>query len=159
MTVEKPLPKQLLRPITTRVNSAMNQSEFLAITCKLLIAREKSRAQRGIGFGFHWLKNWREILKPITKHSNGNDGIITFDSHLKTTLQTIYFYCCFFQGKRIVGVSCLTDIAQMYLVSSCVNPSTGVRFYHCQCKGHYGGGSSSVPVKCIMNCWLCPLTT
>ncbi|XP_067020107.1 collectin-12-like isoform X3 [Acropora muricata] len=62
-------------------------------------------------------------------------------------------------GKRIVGVSCSTDLAQMYLVSSSVNPSTGVRFYHCQCKGHYGGGSSSVSVKCIMNYWLCPLTT
>ncbi|XP_015749377.1 PREDICTED: collectin-12-like isoform X2 [Acropora digitifera] len=62
-------------------------------------------------------------------------------------------------GKRIVGVSCSTDIAQMYLVSSSVNPSTGVRFYHCQCKGHYGGVSLSVSVKCIMNYWLCPLTT
>jgi len=62
-------------------------------------------------------------------------------------------------GKRIVGVSCSTDIAQMHLVSSSVHPSTGVRFYHCQCKGHYGGGSSSATVKCIMNYWLCPLTT
>ena len=32
MTVEKPKPKQLLRPITTGANSAMNQSEFLAVT-------------------------------------------------------------------------------------------------------------------------------
>ena len=36
MTVEKPKPQSLLRPITTRANSLMNQSEFLAITCKLL---------------------------------------------------------------------------------------------------------------------------
>ena len=52
MTVGKPKPKQLLRPITTGANSAMNQSQFLAITCNLLKAREKSRVHRAIGFGF-----------------------------------------------------------------------------------------------------------
>ena len=40
MTVEKPKPKQLLRPITTGAGSAMNQSQFLAIICNLLKARE-----------------------------------------------------------------------------------------------------------------------
>ena len=42
----------------------MNQSEFLAITCDLLKAREKSHTQGAIGFGLtsHWLKNWREIF-------------------------------------------------------------------------------------------------
>ena len=44
MAVEKP--KQLLRPITMGANSVMNQSEFLAITCYLLKAREKSRVVR-----------------------------------------------------------------------------------------------------------------
>ena len=87
MTVEKPKPKQLLRPITTGAGSAMNQSQFLAITCNSLEAREKSRVRGVIGFGFdsHWLKNWRESFKPITKLSNRNYGI-TFDSHLKTAL-------------------------------------------------------------------------
>ena len=91
MTVEKPKPKQLLRPITTGAGSAMNQSQFLVISCNSLEAREKSRVRRAIGFGFgfasasHWLKNWRESLKPITKRSNTNH-IITFDSHLKTAL-------------------------------------------------------------------------
>ena len=33
MTVEKPKPKQLLRPITAEADNAMNQSQFLAITC------------------------------------------------------------------------------------------------------------------------------
>ena len=42
MTVEKPKPKQLLRPITTGAGSAMNQSPFLAMTCNSLKAREKS---------------------------------------------------------------------------------------------------------------------
>ena len=58
MTVEKPKPKQLLRPITTGTNSAKNQSEFLAITCNWLEAREKSHLHGAIGFGFasQWLK-------------------------------------------------------------------------------------------------------
>ena len=79
MTVEKPKPKQLLRPITTgEKNSAMNQSQFLAITFKSLKAREKSRVHGAIGFGFHWLKSWRESFKPITKRSDRNH-VITFD--------------------------------------------------------------------------------
>ena len=87
MTVEKPKPKQLLRPITTGAGSAMNQSQFVAITCNSLEAREKSRVHGAIGFGFasHWLKNWRESFKPITTRSNRNH-VITFDSHLKTAL-------------------------------------------------------------------------
>ena len=87
MTVEKPKPKQLLRPITTGTGSAMNQSQFLAITCNSLEARERSRVHSAIGFGFasYWLKNWRESFKPITKRSNRNH-VITFDSHLKTAL-------------------------------------------------------------------------
>ena len=60
MTVEKPKPKQLLRPITTGAH-AMNQSESLAVTCNSLEAREKSRVHGAIGFAFdsHWLKKWR----------------------------------------------------------------------------------------------------
>ena len=89
MTVEKPKPKQLLRPSTAGADS--DQSQFLAITCNSLKAREKSRAHGAIGFGFgfgfasHWLKNWLESFKPITKRSNSNH-VITFDSHLKTGL-------------------------------------------------------------------------
>ena len=39
----------------------------------------------GFGLAFHWLKNWRDSFKPITKRSNRNH-VITFDSHLKTAL-------------------------------------------------------------------------
>ena len=90
MTVEKPKPKQVLRPITTGANSAMNQSRFLEITCNSLKAREKWRVHGAIGFGFasHWLRNWRESFKPITKRSDRNH-VITFDSHLKTALNNI----------------------------------------------------------------------
>ena len=61
----------------------MNQSELLGITSNLLKARDVSRLQGAIGLGFssHWLKNWREVFKPITKRSNRNHEI-TFDNHL-----------------------------------------------------------------------------
>jgi len=87
MTVEKPKPMQLLLPITTGANSAMNQSQFLAITCNSLVARKKSRVHGAVCFGFdsHWLKNWRESFKPIAKRGNCNH-VITFDSQLKTAL-------------------------------------------------------------------------
>ena len=73
MTVEKPI-KQLLRPITSGAGSAMNQSQFLAIICHSLEAREKSRVRGAIGFAFdsHWLKNWS--FKPITKRSNRSES-------------------------------------------------------------------------------------
>ena len=75
MTVEKPKLKQLLQPITTGAGSAMNQSQFLAITCNSLEARKKSCVHGAIGFGSRWLKNWRESFKPITKRSNHNHVI------------------------------------------------------------------------------------
>ena len=92
MTVEKPKPKQLLRPITTGAGSAMNQSQFLAVTCNSLEARERSRVHGAIGFVFdsHWLKNWRESFKPITKRGNRNH-VFSFDGHLKTALNTDKF--------------------------------------------------------------------
>ena len=88
MTVEKPKLKQLIRTITTGADSVMNQSQFLAITCNSLKAREKSRVHGAIGFGFasHWLKNWRESFKPITKRSN-RYHVITFNSHVKPALE------------------------------------------------------------------------
>ena len=66
------------------------QSQLLASTCNSLEAREKSRVQGPIGFGFdsHWLKNWRKSFKLIAKRSNRNH-LITFDSHLKTALSRL----------------------------------------------------------------------
>ena len=89
MTVETPIPKNLLRPITTEANSAINQSDSLANACNLPKEREKSGVQGTIGFGFasHWLKNWREIFKPITKRSNCH-CVIALDSHLETAFIT-----------------------------------------------------------------------
>ena len=111
MTVEKPKPKQLLRPITTGADSATNQSQFLAITCNTLKTREKSRVHGAIGFGFasHWLKNWRESFKPITKRSNRN-YIITFDSHLKNALMVVVCYRNHRVGFRSVRSSELASL-------------------------------------------------
>ena len=61
----------------------MSQSELLAITCNLLKAREKLLVHGAIGFASLWLKNWREVFKPIPKRNNCNH-VITFDRHLKT---------------------------------------------------------------------------
>ena len=87
MTVEKTKTKAITRPITTGANSVVNQSQYLATTCNSLKAREESGVHGAIGLGLasHWLKNWCESFKPITKCSNGNH-VITFDSHLKTAL-------------------------------------------------------------------------
>ena len=52
MTVEKPMRKCLLRPITTPEKSAMNQLEILAIACNLLKVEENPRGQ----YNFYWLE-------------------------------------------------------------------------------------------------------
>ena len=64
MTVEKPKPKQLLRPIKTGADSAMDQSQFLAITCNSLVARETSHVQGAVSFAFdsHWLETGASLL-------------------------------------------------------------------------------------------------
>ena len=67
MTVGKQTPKLLLRPITTGATSAMNQSEYLALTYNLLKAREKSRVERAIGFGFGFASHW---LKDLTQSTD-----------------------------------------------------------------------------------------
>ena len=55
MTVEKPKPKQLLRQITTGADSAMNQSQFPAVTCNSF--KSRVRGAIGLDFASHWLKN------------------------------------------------------------------------------------------------------
>ena len=58
--------------------------------CNLLKAWGKSCVQGEIGFDFgsHWLKDWCEVFKPISKRSN-RKPIIIFDSPLKTALSTL----------------------------------------------------------------------
>ena len=70
----------------------MNQSEFLAIACNLLKAREKSRVQAATGLSFvsHLWKNCHEIFKPITERSNHN-RVVIFHNHLKTALKYIFY--------------------------------------------------------------------
>ena len=100
MTAEKPKPKQLLRPIATGTNSAMNQSQFLATELPETSSKRGKNHAYKVGLVLvlvlrliGW-KNWRESLKPITKRSNRNH-VITFDSHLKTALSCRQFVICF----------------------------------------------------------------
>ena len=73
MALEKPIPKQLPQPIKTGANSAVNQSEFLAISCNLLEARETLSAQGAIGFfASQWLQKLPGFFKPINKRSKQN---------------------------------------------------------------------------------------
>lgn len=53
-----------------------------------VLQNRKKSCREGFWFCFpwvHWLKNWCEILKPITKHSSHN-RVATLESHLKTAL-------------------------------------------------------------------------
>ena len=88
MTVEKPKPKQLLRPITIGAGSAMNQSQFLAITGNSLEAREKSRVRGAIGFGFfsHWLNNWRDFFKLSRQSRSRNYFRQSFENRSISTI-------------------------------------------------------------------------
>ena len=60
----------------------MSESEFETITCNRSKARENRRVQVAIGFGFHWLKKWREFYWPITERSNAKptQTQVTFDA-------------------------------------------------------------------------------
>ena len=109
MTIEKQIPKLSLH--ITGANSAINESEFLAITCNLLKARERSRVWVMIGFDFasRWLKSWLVILKPITARSktSNRNRVITLESHLKTALTlpaiTIEIMIAMLMAARVKG--------------------------------------------------------
>ena len=70
--------RQLHEPITIPCNHMQLARSAGKITHAYMV-------RFGFGFASHWLKNWRESLKPITKRSNQNH-VITFDGHLKTAL-------------------------------------------------------------------------
>ena len=84
--------RPLLRPITTNVNSAMNQSEFEQMHA-ISVKRGKTRASRtSIGFGLasHWLRKWHELCQVIMGHCKQNQSKpeITFDTQSKTAQNT-----------------------------------------------------------------------
>ena len=74
-------------------DNPVNQSKLEANTCSRHDAREDVHEQVTIGFGFtsDWLRNWREIFKPITERGNTKpkQTRVTFDTQLKTTLYQI----------------------------------------------------------------------
>ncbi len=73
----------------------MNQSKLEANTCSQREARKNVRERVTIGFGFtpDWLRNWREIFKPITKRSNAKpkQTQFPFDTQVKTALFPLSF--------------------------------------------------------------------
>mgnify|MGYP007058674672 CR=1 FL=1 len=114
MTVEKPQPKLLLRPITTGTGSAMNQSQFLAIICNSLKAREKSRVHGAIGFGFasHWLKNSRESFKPVSYIIRSSAD--QYVSHVPALIVFCFTVCMWYryqlnQSMKLSSSSCQVD--------------------------------------------------
>mgnify|MGYP007094284305 FL=1 len=62
----------------------MNQSEFLAITCNLVKAREKSRVQGTISLPLIGLKTGARL--ELISGSSNRSRIVTFEGHFKTTL-------------------------------------------------------------------------
>ena len=63
------------------------------------------------------------------------------------------------QDKRIVGVTCSTDFAQLYILEAEIAPSTNKQVYRCECYGNQGGAGTIKSIQCFMHYWLCPLTT
>ena len=68
----------------------MSQSEYKTIASRWRKARENARVQGaiGFGFGFHWMKKWREFCWPITELSNAKpkQPQFTFDAQLKSAI-------------------------------------------------------------------------
>ena len=103
MTVE-PIPKWLLRLITTGPNPAMNQSEFPVITCNLVKAREKSRAQLRCSWFWFYFSLGEKLARdfyPITKLNNRNSVdtlTVIWKLLLSTDINicnvTVDFDCC-----------------------------------------------------------------
>ena len=58
--------------MTELAANPMNQTYLEANTCNRCQARENACEQVmiGFGFGFDWLRKWREISYPITKRRN-----------------------------------------------------------------------------------------
>ena len=74
----------------------------------------------------------------------------------------ILFYLPFstiIQDKRIVGVTCSTDFAQLYILEAEIAPSTNNQVYRCECYGNQGSVGTIKSIQCFMHYWLCPLTT
>ncbi len=66
----------------------------------------RERVTIGFGFSSDWLRKWREIFRPITKHSNAKpkQTQFTFDTQVKTALSDLqYFeYCSFAQLAELI---------------------------------------------------------
>ena len=106
LSVLKPKPKQLLRPITKNVNNTMDQSELEANTCNRCQARENACERGTIGFSLasHWLKKWCQLCQ--RKHK--------IDSGLRSPISTaiIVVHYNYFKAKRRENITILKKLQQ-----------------------------------------------
>ena len=70
MTVEKRISILLLRPITAGEDNVMDQSEFLAITCNLFKAQEKSSVSIAIAELFSTVI-WKLLCNELWSEAQG----------------------------------------------------------------------------------------
>ena len=127
----------------------MSQSQFPAITCDSLKAREKSRVQGAIGIASHWLKDWRELFKPVTSIVNaiaqllffflqsiGNCSTMrdwlrnTYFQPIKGKVRDFWLYCFFpclvsvtFIGRSSFGRRLMCTLAKTS-IPDCTNTSS-----------------------------------
>ena len=129
MTVQNPIPKQILRPIKTGTNSAINKSGFLEITCNFAQGAGKIAHTSCDWFCFsllvhHWSRIWRETLSQsqsvaskiaqllyymgktdLYLSSKDHSYYSPFFSRKKTTVviyqSPIWPWKCFFAGEPI----------------------------------------------------------
>ena len=123
-------------------------SLFLSLTKKILHKTKKKKIEKEEKKRNEWMKNIRNVMKI------NMTGRICISPLISLTIQ-LYFL---FQGTKIAGVSCTTDYAQLYLLSTEIDPSKSNQLlYYCNCYGHHGLAKASI--QCVMHYWECPLTT
>ena len=114
-----------------------------------------------------WRLAYPSSSVPRSHSSNENEEKSALRSTLNSIpawhhLDMILFYLPFstiIQDKRIVGVTCSTDFAQLYILEAEIVPSTNNQVYHCECYGNQGSVGTIKSIQCFMHYWLCPLTT
>ena len=93
-----PRDKVVLSVTSTKVNTPTNHSsrkqrnEPIRISWNYLKLAQAAGKIARTRCDWFWLKNWREIFKPITKRRNRNCEM-TFDSHLKTARWSMSLTC------------------------------------------------------------------
>lgn len=115
MTIENPI--SMTFKSTTNHNRPKQRDETIRIHSNLSKRGKNRMVAIGFGHGFHCLKEWREIFKPITKRtfSNDHDNLYPdrkMDSHFAFT-QSYQRKWWILEGYIPCGND--TDILHLYL--------------------------------------------